>query len=212
MDPWIDVTWTTHPNMPVWPGESRPLLDRVATVEADGMQVTQLSMSVHTGTHIDAPRHFIADGNTIDQVPLEKLVGPCLFIDYQGDGPFIGATDLEEFDWQGVHRVVFRTKNSLLPMKGQFRSDYVSLSLDAAEFLVAQGIELVGIDYLSVEAFDAAPGFPVHTVLLDAGVVVVEWLKLKELPPGNATYELMALPMLLAGSDGSPARVLMRRL
>ena len=212
MAAWIDVTWATRSDMAVWPGESQPVIERVATVEADGMQVTKVNMGVHVGTHIDAPRHFIAGGKTIDEMSLEKLYGPCLLIDYKGEGPFITAKDLESFDWRDVERVVFRTKNSRIPVSGQFHNEFVSLNLDAAEFLVSQGIKLVGIDYISVEAFDAEPGFPVHTTLLGAEVVVVEWLRLKELPPGHAMYEIMALPMLIAGSDGSPARVLMRRI
>lgn len=187
-------------------------MERVATVEADGMQVTKLNMGVHIGTHIDAPRHFIAGGKTIEELSLDKLYGPCLLVDYPYGGSFITADELRQLDWQGVERVVFRTQNSKLPISGEFRPDFVSISPDAAEFLVAKGIKLVGIDYISVEAFGAEPGFPVHKTLLGAEVVVVEWLKLKDLPPGNAIYEIMALPMLLARSDGSPARVLMRRI
>ncbi|NMB46870.1 MAG: cyclase family protein [Firmicutes bacterium] len=209
MSKWIDVTWKIHPQLPVWPGEKRPLLERIATVEEDGVQGTRLQFSAHTGTHIDAPRHFIAGGATIDQIPVERFVGPCLLVDYQGDGPTIQVSDLEKVSWEGVTRVIFRTKNSFLPMDGDFSPDYIGLSMAAAEFLVTTGVELVGIDYLSVERFEDSD-CPVHRVLLGAGMVVVEGLKLKDLTPGR--YELVALPLLLEGSEGSPARVLMRRL
>lgn len=207
---WIDVTWKIHQNLPVWPGENQPVLDRVSTVEVDGVQGTRLAFGAHTGTHIDAPRHFIAGGATIDEIPLDVLIGPCLLVDYQGEGPLIEATDLEKTNWDGVKRVIFRTRSAFFSMDGDFRPDYVGLSVEAAEFLVAKGVKLVGIDYLSVERFEPRSDFPVHKALLGAGVVVIEGLKLKDLAPGN--YELVALPLLLKGSEGSPARVLMRPL
>jgi arylformamidase len=207
---WIDVTWTIHHNLPVWPGENQPVLDQVSTVEADGVQGTRLAFGAHTGTHIDAPRHFIAGGATIDEIPLGVLIGPCLLVDHQSEGPVIEATDLEKINWDGVKRVVFRTKSAFFAMEGDFRPDYVGLGLDAAEFLVAKGVQLVGMDYLSVERFESQSDFPVHKALLGAGVVVIEGLKLKDLAPGY--YELVALPLLLEGSEGSPARVLMRPL
>ncbi|NMB10939.1 MAG: cyclase family protein [Firmicutes bacterium] len=210
MTEWIDVTWILHSDLPVWPGEVRPVLDRVSTVEADGVQSTHLNLGAHTGTHIDAPRHFIAGGATIEEIPLEILTGPCLLVDCQGDGPLIEVSDLEGVSWEDVERVVFRTRSAFFPMEGDFRPDFVALSLSAAEFLVAKGIRLVGIDYLSVERFEANSKFPVHKALLGAGVVVIEGLKLRDLKPG--LYELVALPLLLEGSEGSPARVLMRPL
>lgn len=210
MTKWIDVTWMIHPDLPVWPGEAQPVLDRISTVEADGVQSTRLKFGAHTGTHIDAPRHFIAGGATIEGIPLETLIGPCLLVDYQGDGPLIEVSDLEGVSWEDVERVVFRTRNAFFPMEGDFRPDYVGLSVSAAEFLVAKGIRLVGIDYLSVERFEPNSEFPVHKILLGAGIVLIEGLKLKDLEPGR--YELVALPLLLKGSEGSPARVLMRPL
>lgn len=205
---WIDVTWKIHPQLSVWPGEARPTLHQVSTVEAHGVQSTRLAFGAHTGTHIDAPRHFIAGGVTIDELSLERLIGPCCLVEHQGDGLLIEVSDLTGMEWEGVKRVIFKTKSGLFPMDGDFRSDYVGLSLAAAEFLVAKGIELVGIDYLSVERFEPESEFPVHKALLGAGVVVIEGLKLKDLAPGH--YDLIALPLLLEGSEGSPARVLMR--
>ena len=207
---WIDVTWEIHPNLPVWPGEERPILSQVSTVEADGVQSTRLAFGAHTGTHLDAPRHFIAGGATIDEIPLDVLIGPCLLVDHQGEGPLIEVSDLEKFQWDNVQRVIFRTRSAFFPMEGEFRRDYVALSLSAAEFLVAKGVRLVGIDYLSVEKFESQSEFTVHKALLEAGVVLIEGLKLKDLAPGH--YELVALPLLLKGSEGSPARVLMRPL
>ena len=89
---WIDVTWTIHPQMTVWPGDSQPVLERTATVEEDGVQGTRLGLSVHTGTHIDAPRHFVAGGATIDAIPLEVLTGPCLVIDVPARESSLGGS------------------------------------------------------------------------------------------------------------------------
>ncbi|MGI6567751.1 MAG: cyclase family protein [Firmicutes bacterium] len=203
---WIDVTWTIHPQMTVWPGDSQPVLERTATVEEDGVQGTRLGLSVHTGTHIDAPRHFVAGGATIDAIPLEVLTGPCLVIDVPGC-ELIGPSHLENLAWEGVERVIFRTDNSAIPLQGDFRRDYTGLSVEAAKSLIQRGIRLVGIDYLSIERYAPDSDFAVHKALLGAGVVIVEGLKLQDVTPGR--YQLMALPLILQGSDGSPARVLL---
>ena len=203
---WIDVTWTIHPQITVWPGDSQPVFRRTATHEEDGLQGTRLTLSAHTGTHIDAPRHFIAGGATIDEIPLETLSGPCLLLDVPGSTS-IEPCHLEKEDWEGIERVILRTDNSSLTLEGDFHRDYTGLSLEAAEFLIKQGIKLVGIDYLSIERYESDSDFAVHKALLGAGVVIIEGLKLKEVAPG--CYYLMALPLLLEGSDGSPARVLL---
>jgi arylformamidase len=203
---WIDVTWVINPQMTVWPGDAQPVMERTATHEEDGVQGTRLTLSVHTGTHIDAPRHFISGGTTIDAIPLATLVGPCLLVDVPGCD-LIEPCHLEKVNWAGAERVVFRTDNSTLTPEGGFRRDYTGLSLEAAKFLIKQGIKLVGIDYLSIERYEPNSDFAVHKALLGAGVVIVEGLKLKGLAAGR--YYLMALPLLLKGSDGSPARVLL---
>lgn len=210
MSKWIDVTRQIRPDIAVWPGERKPVFDQRSTVEKDGVQVTRLEFGAHTGTHIDAPCHFIAGGGGIDSVPLEKLTGRCTLIHYQGESPVIEIDDLPPLNWDKVERVVFRTRNSLIPDGPDFAEDYVALSLATAKFLVEKDIQLVGIDYLSVEGYPSKAGHPVHTTLLKAGVVVVEGLNLQGLEAGE--YEIMALPLPLVGRDGSPARVLMRAL
>ncbi len=203
---WMDVTWKIHPRMTMWPGSSQPVFERTSTHEKDGLQSSHVSFSAHAGTHIDAPRHFIPGGATIDEIPVEILAGPCLLLDVSGCS-LIEPSHLATVEWKGIERVVFRTDNSALPMEGDFQEKYTALSLEAAKYLIERGIKLVGIDYLSIEKYEPDSDFAVHKALLGAGVVIVEGLKLKDLAPGR--YYLMALPLLLEGSDGSPARVLL---
>jgi arylformamidase len=170
--------------------------------------MTKMTMSVHTGTHVDAPHHFLNNHKTVEDLPLDILTGPCYVIQLPDDVDEIDAEALERMPIsEGTKRLLFGTSNSRFWMKGEnnFQKDFVSISEDGAEWLVDHGVELVGVDYLSVAPF--GEGTPTHTVLLEAGVVVVEGLNLSKVPRGF--YDLYCLPLKIAGSDGAPARAIL---
>ncbi len=205
-----DVTVSIAADLPVWPGDPPIELERVMSLEkGDIARVSRVSFSTHIGTHIDPPAHFMQDGLTLDQVPLDVFIGTARVIDV-GDVDFIDAALLAEIDLTGVTRLLFKTRNARFwPEDRVFHEDFVYLTTDAAELLVAHGIILVGIDYLSIEVF----GFEkpmTHWALLGNNVVIVEGLDLRAVAPGD--YELLCLPLKIKDSDGGPARVVLRTL
>ncbi len=205
-----DISVSITPGMPVWPGDPAVDLWRFESMDEGSVaNVSRLSMSVHTGTHVDAPIHFIAEGSAIESIPMETLVGPCQVVAMQPAGRHIGAEDLDGLVLPaGTERLLFKTTNSGIwgPGHTAFRSDFVALTADAAAWLVEHSIRLVGVDYLSVEPVECAES-PVHRALLGSGVVIIEGLNLTNVAPGE--YTLVCLPLKLAGSDGAPARVIL---
>ena len=202
----FDVTRPLRPGMPTWPGEPGPELCAVKRI-ADGgpANVSRLTLGLHTGTHVDAPWHFLDDASTSESLPLSVLCGPARVVSID-DPRQIGVPELERAGLAGATRVLFRTRNGGLWNDDAFREDYVFIAPDAARWLVDRGVRLVGVDYLSVEDFHAdSPR--THQVLLGAGVVIVEGLDLREPPPGE--YELFCLPVKVVGGDGAPARVVL---
>ena len=203
----IDITVPLTAGLARYPDD--PAFELVATSRmSEGAEYngTRVARSVHYGTHVDAPRHFAADGVTVDAVPLEILVGKARVVDLQA-AERIERADLEALDLRDDIRLLLRTR-----MSGQMRSrvlheDNVCLSADAARYVVQAGIKLVGFDYISVDRI-AHEGFPAHRELLGAGVIVLEGLDLSDVAPGE--YELICLPLPLAGADGAPARVILR--
>jgi len=162
-------------------------------------------MGSHTGTHIDAPCHFVESGRTLHEIPLEWLVGDAVVVHI----PEVGSIDrrhLESIDWSGVQRVLFKTDNSKRWGDNRFHEDFVYLEPAAAEFLVERGLRLVGIDYLSIDRFGSRD-HPTHFVLLPRDVVVLEGLNLSRVAPGR--YHMVALPLNLQRADGAPTRVIL---
>jgi arylformamidase len=206
--PILDVSVPLDGRLPTWPGNPRFEIAPVKRI-ADGASsnVSRLTLGTHSGTHIDAPRHMIDDSGTVDDLPLEALVGPARVVAVDTaraiEPHHVGADAL-----QGATRVLFKTRNSELWRSTEFRSDFVFLSAPAAQALVEAGVRLVGVDYLSIEEYKK-PGAPAHRTLLAARVVVVEGLDLSGAEPG--AYDLFCLPLRVAGADGAPARVLLRR-
>jgi arylformamidase len=198
---WIDVTMPVRDGMVHWPGD--PPVE--VTAAGDGSaRVSRLVLSSHTGTHIDAPAHYLADGATLDELPLDALIGPARVI--QVDGDTVTAADVAGA--RAGERLLIRTRNSARPPSDQFDEGFVALGLDAAEHLAALPVRCVGVDYLSVGGFhDDGPA--IHRALLARGVWIVEGLMLAGVTPGD--YELVCLPLRLAGGDGAPARALLRR-
>jgi arylformamidase len=205
-----DITVPISNDLPVYPGDPEIHIERVLSLEkGDIARVSHLSFSTHIGTHIDPPYHFMKDGIRLDQAPLEVFIGPARVIDV-GDAASIDAALLSTFDLEGATRVLFKTRNSRFWRETkEFQKDFVYLETDAAEALVARGVKLVGIDYLSIEKF----GFDkptTHWTLLGNNVFIVEGLDLGEIAPGD--YELICLPLKIKDGDGGPARVVLREL
>lgn len=205
-----DITVPISAELPVYPGDPSIQLERVMSLEkGDIANVTRLCCSTHIGTHVDPPSHFIAGSMTLDELPLETLIGTARVVDV-GDVPAIDRAVLDNCDLNGAIRVLFKTRNSTFwPEASEFREDFVYIEPDAARRLVELGVRLVGIDYLSVEKFNFDHP-TTHLVLLGANVVIVEGLALRDVPPGD--YELLCLPLKIKDGDGSPARVVLRTL
>lgn len=205
-----DITVPISNELPVYPGDPEIKITRVMSLEAgDIARVSHLSFSTHIGTHIDPPYHFMPDGAPLDQAPLDIFIGPARVIDV-GDVASIDAAMLSTFDLDGAERVIFKTRNSRFWREtNEFQKDFVYLETDAAESLVARGVKLVGIDYLSIEKFNFDQP-TTHWALLGAGVFIVEGLDLTGVPAGD--YELICLPLKIKDGDGGPARVVLREL
>ena len=183
------------------------LEERRRMSKGDPNNSSALNMSVHSGTHIDAPFHFVADGNTIDQLPLERFIGPALVYAVEAER-YITKEHVAGIRLDGATRVLFKTKNSALLRKQEYVPDFVAISVEATQSLVELGVELVGLDYLSVAHADEQ--VPVHRAFLDHGVVLLEGIDLSAVAPGR--YELMCLPIPLGDSDGAPCRAVLRDL
>lgn len=203
----IDISLPIHARMIVYEGDpSVDITPRLEIARGDAANVSLLSMGSHTGTHVDAPAHFIEGGATVEALPLDVLIGPALVAEV-GGAPHIGRSGLEPLPLDGVSRLLLKTRNSALWAKGTFTRDFVALDLEGARYLVERGVRLIGIDFLSIEPFHS-PGHPVHRLLLGAGMVVLEGLDLSRVDPG--LFELVCLPLPVTGVDGAPCRALLR--
>ncbi len=206
-----DISLPLSPRLPVWPGDPPIQLERILRMDDGALaNVSRLAGTVHIGTHIDAPDHFLNNGVTVDRLPLEVFFGPAWVMGIPETAPAITADVLEQLEWPApAHRVLFRTRNSQWWKRGdtQFHTDYVALTPDGARWLVARGVRLVGIDYLSIAPYhDPAP---THRILMEADVVIVEGLRLDHVPPGQ--YVLGCFPLALQGAEGAPARAVLWR-
>lgn len=208
-----DVTVPISEKMPVWPGDPPVKIERVSELAGGAsFNVSRLHLGSHAGTHVDAPAHFLQQGQTVDRLPLDVLVGPALVLDLEDlPGNTIQVLDLANLHPpRSVTRLLLKTRNSFLwiDRQNEFEQQYVHLDSKAAAWLVRRGIRLIGLDYLSVEAFHSTT-HSVHRILLEAGLVVVEGLDLSSVPAGPC--QLICLPLKIEGGDGAPARVLVIR-
>jgi arylformamidase len=177
-----------------------------AVAKGAGANVSIIRFGSHTGTHADAARHFFDDGQSVDLIPLERLIGPALLLSFPDDLRAIGAADLRKHDLKGQTRILLRTRNSALLSQKEFVPDYTYLAPDGAQYLVDNGVELVGIDYLSIEQFHSGHHMT-HRTLLARSVVILEGLDLSVPPAGE--YQLICLPLRIQGCDGAPARAVL---
>jgi arylformamidase len=209
---WIDVTTTLDPaTTPVYEGDAPMKFEFLKDMRrGDPFTLSVYSLGAHSGTHIDAPMHFVANGASIDQVPLDRLIGPARVIEIADDVQAIDAAELDHHDWRGALRILFRTRSSTHGWltSPTFHRDFAYIAADAAQLLADANVQLVGIDYLSAEQF-GAPAPRAHRILLGKGIPIVEGLALASVSGGD--YDLIVLPMKVGGHEGAPARAVLRK-
>lgn len=204
----IDVSVPLDAALPTYPGNAPVTLEPVKRIaRGDSSNVSTLHMSAHGGTHVDAPRHFFDEGAGTEALSLDLLCGRTRVIELTSRSA-VTADDLARLNLSEDVRLLIKTPNSRLWGDATFHREYVGVSEAAARYLVDHGVKVVGVDYLSVEPFKT-PGAPTHHVLLAAGTIVIEGLNLRDVEPG--IYDMLCLPLLLSGSDGAPARVVLRK-
>lgn len=207
MTDWIDLTFTLTEQTVQWPDDPPYRIRRVLNIKKSGdCNLSEIQTGVHAGTHMDAPLHFIEGGMDIASVPLSVLCGPAVLVEVHEPRDVIAA-DLEQADIRPSDRVLLKTANQQLWNKSTFDDNFYAISAEAAHWLIQRQVPLVGIDYLSADGYRQNQ-HPAHFVLMGKGVVLVETLNLAAVGAGR--YELIALPLKLAASEGSPARVIVR--
>ena len=210
---WIDATATLDPaTTPVYEGNAPLAFEfQLDMRKGDALTLSKLSLGAHSGTHIDAPQHFVRDGASIDKVPLDALIGHARVIDIPDSVQSIDATELNRHEWRDAERVIFRTRSAIHGWMSSptFHHDFAFVAPDAAQLMADAGIKLVGVDYISAEKF-GAPAPLTHRILLGKGIPIVEGLALESVVAGD--YDLIVLPMKVGGHEGAPARAVMRRV
>lgn len=208
---WVDVTATLDSaTTPVYEGDAPMRFTFLEDMRrGDPLTLSAFSLGAHSGTHVDAPMHFIRDGGSVADVPLAALVGPARVIDIADSVQAIDAAELGRHDWKGAERVLFRTRSSVRRWMASptFHRDFAYIAPDAAQLLADAGVKLAGVDYISAEQFGAAAPLT-HRILLGKGVPIVEGLLLEGVAPGD--YDLVVLPLKVAAHEGAPARAILR--
>ncbi len=204
---WIDISVSLHNGMTHWPDDPPVRIERVRDLaRGDSHSLSEISMGAHTGTHMDAPAHFIKGGAGIDRMPLNATIGRARVLEIK-DAKSIKPAELVPYGIREGERILFKTLNSThLWQKDGFSEDFVFISDEAADFLARRRVKVVGIDYLSVGGFHAG-SYP-HQALLGADVWIIEGLNLSQVAPG--TYNLICLPLKLDQGDGAPARAIIK--
>lgn len=205
-----DISLPLRDDLPSWPGDPRPQIERIRSIsQGSTSNLTQMTITVHTGTHIDAPDHFLDNGQGVDQIPLDLLIGSAAVVQLP-PGQAITAEMLKAANLPTrIRRLLFKTPNSQFWAQGleSFQTDFMALTANAAEYLVQKDIEVIGVDYLSVAPY--ADPVPTHKILLEEQVLIIEGLDLSGVDPGQ--YTLYCLPLKIPGAEGAPARVLLGR-
>ena len=208
--PWIDISVPLKDAMVHWPSNPPVSIKRVKAIEqGDTANLSVISMGTHSGTHVDAPIHFIKQGQGIDDIPIDTLIGRARVIEIR-DPESIKPEELAGYRIRRGERILLKTENSShVWQKDEFVEDFVFVSDAASDFLVDRGVRLIGVDYLSVGSFKHGGSY-VHKTLLSGGVWTIEGLNLSNVTPGN--YDLICLPLRIVGGDGAPARAILRPL
>jgi len=203
-----DISLTLSANTTRWlTAQPFELIERKRTGRGDPNNSSSMHTSVHAGTHVDAPFHFVPQGATIESLPLDLFIGPARVCAVDAVEQ-IGAKEIARLELSGELRVLFKTRNSQLLQKTAYDPSFVAFSEDGATALADLGVKLVGLDYLSVARADEQ--VPVHRAFLDRGIVLLEGVDLSSVPPG--LYELIAFPIKIGGSDGAPCRAVLREV
>ena len=203
----IDISTPVVSGGLVYPGNPAIEITPQQSIAAGATaNVSSILFGSHTGTHVDAAKHFFDDGETVDLLPLERLIGRATVLEFAEDVMQVGAKELDGQPLEGARRVLLKTRNSALLEQAEFDRGYTFLAPDGAELLAEQGVELVGIDYLSIEQFRSGH-HRTHRTLLERRIVIVEGLQLGGVAPG--VYDFICLPLRLAGMDGAPARAVL---
>src|SRR5689334_4736326 len=210
-DGWIDATATLDPKTtPIYQGDAPMKFEFLHDMrKGDAFTLSAYSMGAHSGTHVDAPMHFVREGGSIEQIPLTALIGPARVIDIPESVQAIDANELNKHDWRGAPRVLFRTRSAVRGWMSDptFHRDFAYIAPDAAKQLSDAGVQLVAIDYISAEQFGAAAPHT-HRTLLGRNIPIVEGLALDHVAPGD--YGLIVLPIKVGGHEGAPARAVLR--
>jgi arylformamidase len=204
-----DVSLVLAPGMTTWGDEPGPVITPLRRIASgDTANVSVVSFSDHSGTHVDPPIHFIEGAGTVDTLPIDALIGPCVVVAFAGEGN-VSSEWLEHANIpRDTQRLLIKTRNSELwrDPRQRFTRDIVAVNASAARWCVSQGVKLVGVDYLTIEPQGPEKaGYPTHKTLLGAGVVIIEGLDLRDIEPG--AYDLVCAPIKIAQGDGAPARV-----
>lgn len=200
----IDISWPLQEGMTTYKNRDDFSVVHTKTWQTDGYRESRILCGAHVGTHVDAPSHFLQQGSGIDKVSLDLLIGPCAVIDVTYARGAITKEDLLKISFSNT-RVLLKTKNSKHGVSDPFDADFVYISESAAHYLKDQGVTCVGLDYLGIERDQ--PGQPTHKTLLNAGIAVIEGLRLDHVPAGN--YTLICLPLAIVGLDAAPARAVL---
>ncbi|MBI3877350.1 MAG: cyclase family protein [Verrucomicrobia bacterium] len=219
--PWMDISVTMRDGMVHWPGDPEchvslhvKLGDPIPNQPGKTIpcNLTKLSLSAHTGTHMDAPRHFVRDGRTMEAMPLDAVIGPCRVIELK-HRTAITVGELKPHKLKRGERVLFKTRNSTKSWKlaktSTFDENFIYIPADTATYLVERGVMTVGVDYLSVGGYNK-DGVECHQIMLGAEIWIIEGLDLSKVKPGK--YELVCLPLKILGADGAPCRAVLRAL
>ena len=201
----IDISWPLSESATAYKDKKTIQCTPVKNFEQHNACESLITLSSHTGTHVDAPSHFLKDGTTIDQIPLESLCGPCAVVDMSHVEECITAKNLEKIDIKSGTIILFKTRNSTRESNAPFDLYFVYLDHSAAEYLCTKKIKAVGIDYLGIERNQ--PAHETHTAFMKNNISIIEGLRLQNVNPGN--YTLICLPLFLEVLDGAPARAIL---
>jgi arylformamidase len=208
---WIDISYPLSEDLLHWPQDPIPpsIVTRSNTYEGEGtLTMTQMTINTHHGTHVDTPRHFFPDAISVDEMPLDAIMGPARVIEIR-DKELVRPEELEQYDIQPGERILFKTVNSSYYKLGKFVEDFVHLREEAANYLKEKKISVVGIDYLAIGSFRDRPSVvEVHKILLSSGIWIIEALDLSGVKPGN--YEIICLPIRIRRGDAAQARAIIR--